>query len=325
MTTRRTFLEVMAIGLPLMACKSDVSAQKGGNTQKPIVISTWKDGEGVNKAAWEVLSAQGSALDAVEKGAVYMEDQINCCVGLGGNPDREGKVTLDASIMDHQFNCGAVAFLERIKHPISVARKVMESTPHVFLVGAGAQQFALEQGFSLEEDVLSEKAKEDYEEWLITSEYKPVINIEENAYNHDTMGLLALDATGNLSGACTTSGMAFKMRGRIGDSPIIGSGLYVENEVGAVVATGVGEEVIRTGGSSFVISMMRQGMSPQEACKKAIERIVNVNAERAKEMQVAFIALDKNGNHGAFAIQKEFHYCIKSDVEEVMLESASWF
>ena len=325
MSSRRSFLEILAIGLPLVACKNEVSALASPRKSGPIVISTWEDGKSVNNAAWEILGKQGTALDGVEAGAIHIENKTVCCVGLGGNPDREGKVTLDACIMDHEFNCGAVAFLERIKNPISVARKVMESTPHVFLVGAGAQQFAVENGFELQEDKLSDDAEVAYAEWLKTSKYSPVINIEEQKFNHDTMGLVALDAAGNLSGACTTSGMAFKLRGRLGDSPIIGAGLYVENEVGAVVATGVGEEVIRTSGSSFVISMMRQGMSPEEACKKGIERIVNINPEKAKEMQVAFIALDKNGNHGAYAIQDGFHYCVKSDEGEEVIAPKFYF
>ncbi len=239
----------------------------------------------VNEAAWKVLSANGRALDAVEAGAIHMENQINCCVGLGGYPDRDGIVTLDSCIMDEFANIGAVAAIERIKHPVSVARKVMELTPHVILVGAGAQQFALENGFYLESTELSEDAKNAYKEWLKKSEYKPVINIEskgtkgngpfapnffdDGTVNHDTMGLVAMDSKGNLSGAVTTSGMAFKMHGRVGDSPIIGAGLFVDNEVGAATSSGTGEEVIRICGTHLVVEFMRQGMSPEMACKKS--------------------------------------------------------
>jgi len=304
----------------------------------PVVISTWDTGLAANKGAWEVLSRNGSALDAVEAGVKVTESSINCCVGLGANPDREGYVTLDASIMDHQFNCGSVAFLERIKHPISVARRVMEKTPHVLLVGVGAQQFAVAEGFPLEDGKLSEDAKKSYEQWLKKSEYKPVINIENTKssvyeaaparlpngeWNHDTIGMVAMDASGNLSGSVTTSGMGFKMRGRVGDSPIIGAGMFVDNEVGAVAATGQGEDVIRMCGSHAVVEFMRQGMSPEQACKAAVERIARIKKEKAREIQVAFIALNKKGEHGAYALQKGFSYAVKNNNEERMVEVKS--
>ncbi|WP_431215546.1 isoaspartyl peptidase/L-asparaginase family protein [Puia sp. P3] len=266
------------------------------------------------------------------------ESTINCCVGLGANPDRDGHVTLDASIMDHQWNCGSVAFLERIKHPISVARRVMEKTPHVMLVGEGAQQFAVAEGFPLEPAGLSDDAKKSYEEWLKKSEYKPVINIENTKssnqghgpsapqrlpngeWNHDTIGMVAMDASGNLSGSCTTSGMGFKMRGRLGDSPIIGAGLFVDNEVGAVTATGQGEDVIRICGSHSVVEYMRQGLSPEAACKAAVEKIARIKKEKAKEIQVAFIAINKKGEVGAYALQKGFSYAIRNNSEEKMVD-----
>ena len=305
----------------------------------PIVISTWDAGLDANKAAWKVLNGGGRALDAVEEGVKVTEASRSCCVGLNANPDRDGFVTLDASIMDEFFNCGSVAFLERIKHPISVARRVMEKTPHVMLVGSGAQQFAMAEGFQLEEQKLSPDAQDAYDKWLKKSEYKPVINIEnqkghgpfaptqfENGeWNHDTIGMVAMDANGNLSGSCTTSGMAFKMRGRVGDSPIIGSGLFVDNEVGACTATGQGEDVIRISGSHTVVELMRQGLSPEQACKKAIERIVRIKKEKAKEIQVAFIALNKKGEVGAYAIQKGFSYAIRNKSNEKLIPGKSWF
>jgi N4-(beta-N-acetylglucosaminyl)-L-asparaginase len=162
--------------------------------------------------------------------------------------------------MDEQANIGSVACLEFIKHPISVARAVMEKTPHVMLVGDGALQFALAQGF-LKENLLVPESEKEWREWLKTSQYQPVVNIE----NHDTIGMIALDSKGNLSGACTTSGMAYKMHGRLGDSPIIGAGLYVDNEIGAATATGHGEEVIRIAGCHLVVELMRQGKTPQQA------------------------------------------------------------
>lgn len=337
-------------------------------TGKPVVLSTWDTGVKANQGAWEVLGKNGNALDAVEAGVRVTESSINCCVGLGANPDRDGHVTLDASIMDHQWNCGSVAAIERIKHPISVARRVMEKTPHVMLVGVGAQQFAVAEGFPLEPDVLSDDAKKAYQEWLRKSEYKPVINIEntksssavlhvaggkvaqgagngavhgaasggpqyaavparlaDGGWNHDTIGMIAMDAAGNLGGSCTTSGMAFKMRGRVGDSPIIGAGLFVDNEVGAVTATGQGEDVIRICGSHSVVEYMRQGFSPERACRAAVEKIARIKKEKAKDIQVAFIAINKKGETGAYALQPGFSYAVKSGSEERLIPAKSHF
>ena len=325
---RRKFLHLSALTAPLLAAKKTLANNFDGTT-KPIVISTWDSGMPVNAAAWEILSNKGTALDAVEAGTMHIENELNCCVGLGGYPDRDGIVTLDSCIMDHKANCGAVAGLERIKHPVSVARKVMENTPHVILVGAGAQQFALENGFTLESTELSDDAKKAYAQWLIKSEYKPVINIErkkqngpfapnyfdDGTVNHDTMGLVAMDMNSNLSGAVTTSGMAFKLHGRVGDSPIIGAGLFVDNEIGAATSSGTGEEVIRICGTHLVVEFMRQGYSPEMACKKAVERIVNRDKVKAKTLQVGFLAMNKKGQYGAYAIQKGFVFSVKSNNE----------
>ncbi|MBS1627027.1 MAG: N(4)-(beta-N-acetylglucosaminyl)-L-asparaginase [Bacteroidetes bacterium] len=321
---RRKFLQLSSLSVASLSIKQNNLIPN--TIKKPIVISTWDAGIAANKAAWQVLKNNGRALDAVEQGVMATENSINCCVGLGANPDREGIVTLDASIMDENYNCGSVAFLERIKHPISVARRVMEKTPHVMLVGSGAQQFAVAEGFTLEEQKLSTDAQKAYENWLKKSEYKPVINIERSEsghgpfapaklesgeWNHDTIGMLALDNKGNLSGSCTTSGQGFKMRGRVGDSPIIGAGLFVDNEVGAAVATGQGEDVIRIAGSHTVVELMRQGLSPEEACKKTIERVIKAKGiEKCKQIQVCFIALNKNGQVGAYALQKGFNYSV---------------
>ena len=310
----------------LFAGEKSFVGKKIFDGKKPLVISTWDAGINANKAAWETLSKNGRALDAVEAGVMVTEaEKVNCCVGLNANPDRDGYVTLDASIMDEYGNAGGVCFLERIKHPISVARRVMEKTPHVLLAGIGAQQFAVEQGFKLEPEKLSDEAEKAYKEWLKKSEYKPIINIENTkgqnafapmrlsngAFNHDTIGMIAIDAQGNLSGSCTTSGMAFKMRGRVGDSPIIGSGLFVDNEIGAAVSTGVGEEVMKVCGSHMVVEAMRHGLAPEDACKLAVERIIKRNSSaKIKDIQVAFIAIDKQGNYGAYAIQKGFSYAV---------------
>ena len=222
-------------------------------------------------------------------------------VGKGGLPDRDGNVTLDACIMNDIGNCGAVVYLQNITHAISVARKVMEDTPHVMLAGKGAEEFAYSQGFQ-KENLLTEASEKAWEEWKIKSEYKPIINIE----NHDTIGMLAIDKNGNISGACTTSGLAYKMAGRVGDSPIIGSGLFVDNEVGAAVATGLGEEVVKTVGSFLVVELMRQGKSPQEACEEAIKRIVSKPNSDYKNFQVGYIALNKKGETGSYSIHKGF-------------------
>jgi N4-(beta-N-acetylglucosaminyl)-L-asparaginase len=285
------------------------------------VLSTWNFGLQANAAAWEILSKNGRALDAVEAGVKIPEGDPNeRSVGYGGRPDRDGKVTLDACIMDEFSNIGSVACLEHIKHPIAVARAVMEKTPHVMLVGKGALQFALSQGFK-KENLLVEESEKEWKEWLKTSQYKPIANIE----NHDTIGMIALDANGNLSGACTTSGMAFKMHGRVGDSPIIGAGLYVDNEIGAATATGHGEEVIRISGCHLVVELMRQGLSPQSACEEAVMRIVKLTQKRGKELkdiQVGFIALNKKGEFGSYCVQGGFNYAVQDATGNRLLDAS---
>lgn len=340
MVNRRKFIQASAFtGLASLLAKKSWAMPDGGAVKgKPVVISTWDAGLRANKAAWEVLGNGGRALDAVEKGVMVTESEQSCCVGLGANPDRDGFVTLDACIMDEFSNCGSVAFLERIKHPISVARRVMEKTPHVMLVGIGAQQFAVAEGFPLEEQKLSPDAQKNYDNWLKKSEYKPpAINVEsknnhgpfapaklENGeWNHDTIGMIGMDTNGNLSGSCTTSGAGFKMRGRLGDSPIIGAGLFVDNEVGACTATGQGEDVIRVAGSHTVVELMRQGLSPEAACKKTVERIVKIKGAKAKDIQVGFLAVNKKGQVGAFAIHKGFSYAIKTNDMEKLVPAKS--
>ncbi len=324
-SNRRQFIKFSAIASSLFAFNKSKSAElmlsKTKKTVKPIVISTWRFGIEANEEAWKILINNGKALDAVEAGVKVPEaDPNERSVGLGGRPDRDGKVTLDACIMDELGNIGSVACLENIVHPISVARAVMEKTPHVMLTGEGAFQFALSQGFK-KENLLTPESEAEWREWLKKSDYKPKVNIE----NHDTIGMVALDMNGNLSGACTTSGMAFKMHGRIGDSPIIGAGLFVDNEVGAVTATGHGEEVIRIAGSHAVIELMRQGLHPEEACKRAVERIILSAKKRNKplnEIQIGFIAINKNGEHGAFCLQKGFNYAVYSpDIKNQLIDA----
>ncbi|SHH31681.1 N4-(beta-N-acetylglucosaminyl)-L-asparaginase [Chryseolinea serpens] len=317
--TRRDFLKLSALGAGMLPVAQSLAETP--EATKPIVLSTWNFGLAANEAAWKILAANGRALDAVEAGARVPEgDPKETSVGLGGLPDRDGRVTLDACIMDEHGGCGSVAFLEHIVHPISVARLVMEKTPHVMLVGEGALQFALANGFK-KEKLLTKESEQAWKEWTKKSEYKPVANIE----NHDTIGIIALDANGNLSGACTTSGMAYKMHGRVGDSPIIGAGLYVDNEIGAATSTGVGEEVIRIVGCHLVVELMRQGHSPQEACQLAVERILKKNPAKAKEVQVGFLALNKNGEYGAYCLQKGFTYAKYDPTGNKLFDSKSNF
>ncbi len=330
MQTRRNFLRLATIGGGTLALTARKTMAKDKAT-KPIVISTWKFGLRANQKAWSILQNDGKALDAVESGARLVEaDPSIQTIGYGGFPDRDGFVTLDACVMDEKGNAGSVGCMENIVHAVSVARKVMEKTPHVMLVGEGAKQFAIAQGFK-EQNLLTPESKKAWKKWLKKSEYQPEINIENksagkntafhaspltlpgNRYNHDTIGILAIDKKGNLSGACTTSGMAFKMHGRVGDSPIIGAGLYVDNEVGAATATGVGEANMRMCGTHTVVELMRQGYDPEEACKKALERVVKHNYNYAKSIQLGFLAMNKEGKVGAYCLQKGFNYAVLSE------------
>lgn len=314
MNTRRNFIKLSALLSGFYPIQKAFSGSlPKGKTNKPVVISTWRHGIAANDAAWKVLSKNGNALDAVEAGVMVPEaDPEVRTVGYGGYPDREGKVTLDACIMDDR-DCGSVAFLEHIKHPIAVARKVMEETPHMMLAGDGALQFALEKGHK-RENLLTAQSEKDWRNWLEESQYRPVINIE----NHDTIGMLALDEQGKLAGACTTSGAAYKMHGRIGDSPIIGAGLFVDDEVGAATATGLGEAVIRTAGSHVVVEYMRQGHEPETACRLAVERIISKYPD-SDDLQVGFIALNKNGEYGGYSIKAGFNYAVQDKKTKKLL------
>jgi N4-(beta-N-acetylglucosaminyl)-L-asparaginase len=205
---------------------------------------------------------------------------------------------------------GSACFLQGIKHPVSLARMVMDTTPHVMIVGAGAERFARENGMKQLPNDLSEAARKAWLEWVKEKNYKPVINIE----NHDTIGLLARDAKGRMAGACTTSGLAYKIHGRVGDSPIIGAGLFVDDEVGGATCTGLGESVIRTSASTVAVERMRYGATPQEACEEAIRRIVKKHPNW-KEFQVGILAVDKNGRHGAYALQKGFTYALNRELK----------
>jgi len=333
MYSRRKFLKISAASASLAAISNSILAKpiiKNEPAGFPIVISTWNFGIQANQEAWKTLSTGGRALDAVEAGVRIPEaDMKNHTVGRAGYPDRDGHVTLDACIMDELGNCGSVAAMEYIAHPISVARLVMEKTPHIMLVGEGATQFAVEQGFK-KEKLLTPESEKAWKDWLVTAKYAPVMNIEDqqhtpgSKYNHDTIGMLAIDAKGNISGACTTSGMAFKMHGRVGDSPIIGAGLFVDNEVGGATSTGVGEEVIRNVGSFLVVELMRQGYHPEDACRIAVERIIKKKPETSKNIQVGFLAINKKGEHGAYAIQRGFEYAVcNSKTQDLLIPGKS--
>lgn len=331
---RSTFVKTGLLGLaagatqPLWANTASgtevaepVEAVEGIETEfTPIIISTWKPGLEANRSAWIKLKNGGSSLDAVEEGARYTESDVtNNSVGIAGRPDADGHVTLDACIMDWNSRCGAVGYLEGIAHPVSVARHIMENTPHVFLVGAGAKKYALKHNFETIKTPLPEVKKE-WEKWKKEQEaiVKPVINHE----NHDTIGLLAMDAQGRISGACTTSGWAYKLAGRLGDSPIIGAGLFIDQEVGGAVATGLGEAIIRISGSSTVVELMRQGKTPVQACKEAVERIIKKHSDLTG-LQCAFLAMDKKGNVGGYSVFNGFQYAMYTPKGEELLETAS--
>ena len=332
MFTRRRFLQASGLSSLGLVFKNGFAADNAVSVKnKPMVISTWAPNIKANAEAWKILGAGGRALDAVEAGVQIPEaDPNDQSVGYGGLPDRDGKVTLDACIMDEHANCGAVMFLERIMHPIKIARLVMEKTPHVQLAGEGALQFALANGYKIE-NLLTPESEKAWKEWLKTSKYDPMTipklleqkNEPGQINNHDTIGMIALDAAGNLSGACTTSGMAFKMRGRVGDSPIIGAGLFVDNEIGAATSTGVGEEVVRICGSHTVVELMRQGMSPELACKRTVERIIRKKGDQAKNLQVGFIAVNTKGEYGGYALQKEFTYAVQTKAGSKVFHSKS--
>jgi isoaspartyl peptidase/L-asparaginase-like protein (Ntn-hydrolase superfamily) len=302
---RRLFLKTSLISA-LMPRILLGQIDKMTRSKTPLVISTWQHGLAANEAAMKVLREGGSALDAVETGVRVPEGDPNVpSVGYGGTPDEDGHVTLDACIMNSKGDAGAVAFLQNIKHPISVARKVMERSDHVFLVGEGALRFARAHGFK-EENLLTDAARKKWLHWKETFSDKDDWGPQEN---HDTISLLAQDRNGDLAGACTTSGLSFKIHGRVGDSPIIGAGLYVDNDVGAAGATGRGEAVIKTAGSFLVVEYMRQGYDPSAACEAALKRIIKQHNGNPN-FNVAYVALRKDGVYGFGAIWDGFKYAL---------------
>ena len=322
MNNRRSFIKKSILGgvgaTTLLNCETP--KESATIATYPRIISTWNHGVPANQEAWKYLMEGQSGLSAVEAGVKIPEaDPKVRSVGYGGYPDREGIVTLDACIMDKNNNCGSVSFLQYIKHPISVAKLVMEETPHIMLSGKGAFDFAVSKGFK-KENLLTEASKQDWINWKKKSQYKPVINLE----NHDTISMLLIDDNGDLFGACTTSGAAWKMHGRVGDSPIIGAGLFLDNEVGAAAATGLGEAVIRTSGSAMVVELMRQGHSPLDACKKIVDRISKIHKSGPdwEYLQVGFIAMNKKGEYAGYSLRKGFNYAICDSSKQNLLLDA---
>jgi N4-(beta-N-acetylglucosaminyl)-L-asparaginase len=280
------------------------------------MLSTWYHGVVSNQEGWKQMQAGGTALDAVVEGTALVEsDPTGTSVGIGGRPDRSGRVTLDACVMGPDGGAGGVCFLEDIEHPVKVARAVMEDTPHVLLAGDGAREFALSKGFE-PRNLLTPNSEAAWKKWKESAEYKPIINVE----NHDTIGMIAQDLEGNLAGACTTSGLAYKLRGRVGDSPIIGAGLFVDNQVGACTATGLGEAVMKTLGSFLVVELIRQGRSPQEACEEAVDRIIQ--RMPVQDLQVGYLAMDTQGRSGSFAIHEGFNFARTLSGQTEMIDSS---
>lgn len=307
MVSRRTFLQkTAAISGAALIGNSRVFSQTPNKTPTPIAIATWSNNTKATQAAWDILEKGGYALDAVEQGIWVPESDPNdSSVGYGGNPDRDGNVTLDACVMNEKNQAGSVTFLQHIMHPVSVARRVMEKTPHVMLSGEGALRFALEQGFQ-KENLLTSEAEKNWKTWLEKSNYQPIISPNM----HDTIGLLAMDKQKNICGGCSTSGAAYKMHGRVGDSPIIGAGLFVDNEIGAATGTGLGELMLRNLTSFLIVELMRQSKHPQKACEEAVKRIVK---KCGVDNQAGFVAIDRRGRYGAYSVQKNFSYALSQN------------
>ena len=300
---RRSFIfDIFSVGFST-AISSRLNANNLNSLPVIRSISTWNNTKEANLMAGRLLDKGKSSIDAVVEGvAVSENDPKNTTVGFGGAPDSSGKVTLDACVMNHLGDCGSVVAVENIVNVARLAKDVMEKTPHVILAGKGAEEFALIEGYK-KTDLLTEFSKKNWQKWSETKEYSPIINID----NHDTIGMLCIDQNNNISGACSSSGQAYKMPGRVGDSPIIGSGLFIDNKVGGAVATGLGEEVIKTVGSFLVVELMRQGFTPQEACESAVKRIVSNNSQKNR-FQVAYIAMNKKGEVGSYSIEPGFTY-----------------
>lgn len=304
----------------------------------PVVISTWKHGLAANEVAYNILKNGGNSLDAVEEGVKVSEDDPNVLsVGFGGLPDERGVVTLDAAIMDWKARIGAVICVENIHNPVSLARLVLEDTEHTILAADGAYEFAIKNGFKAE-NLLTQESIKRFHEWKLTKGTKPeeihtddfkIIESKHDKINedgfHDTIGMVAIDKDGHISASCTTSGMAWKLHGRVGDSPIIGSGLYVDGEIGGASSTGRGEECIRACGSFLIVELMRNGKSPKDACRIACERVYKLNRlsslNRDHIFQVGFVALNVKGEYGAYSVRDGFQYSLMKEGKNELFNS----
>ena len=300
-SSRREFLRDATIATTLIATAARAQQQKPKAAPQPIVIATWDYGKDLCAAAQKVFAKGGDLLDALEKGVNVVEDDPNVkTVGYNGWPNEDGVTQLDASIMDGRTHrAGAVGALERIKNPLSVARKVMEKTEHVMLVGAGALAFAKKQGFK-EQDLLSAAVRA---EWEKLRKDSPETFWKTD--NHDTVCAIGRDAAGNLASVVSTSGLRNKLAGRLGDSPIIGAGNYCDNDVGAACATGIGELAIRSAASFAIVERMRAGVEPKAACEEIMQRMIAKHpyVKTDPNAQLAFIAMNKDGAYGAAALR----------------------
>ena len=315
--SRRVFLQTagLAAGGFTMADPTTATKDHAMTTDRPLFVSTWPFGKPANEQSLKVFQEGGSLLDAVERGIHVAEaDVSNASVGLGGIPNSEGVVQLDACIMDGEgHRAGSVAALEDILHPISVARRIMDDSKHVMLAGDGARQFALAKGFASTE-LLTEERKAEWQKWR---------NDNHPPDNHDTIALLGLDGNHHIAGGCSTSGWGYKLPGRVGDSPIIGSGLYVDNQIGAAGATGLGENVMRHCTSFLAVEYMRQGLHPEEACVEAIRRAIAGDPLSAEKLAINLVALDRQGRYGAAGTGQGFEYAITYPGYSQVLQSAA--
>lgn len=305
MLSRRQFITHSSVAIAVLGAgcqtRRSTKSMTASITQRPLIVSTWPFGKPANEKALATVQSGGSGLDAVVAGiGVAESDLANSSVGAGGLPNADGVVQLDACIMSgpgHQ--AGGVGAIEDIEHPIAVARAVMEKTPHVLLVGAGATQFALKEGFP-KKDLNTPESQAAWREWKAK---------QTGEKGHDTIAMLVLMPDGNIYGGCSTSGLAYKIPGRVGDSPLIGDGLYVDNEVGAAGSTGVGENVMRYCGSFLVVEYMRRGATPEEACAETILRTARQDP-KGIDLGINYIALDKQGRFGAAGVGKGFDFSV---------------
>ena len=310
---------ILVSSTSIIGCAPSPTTVNNANVKSTVIISTWNNQKANNIAAASAKSGK-NIIDSIVDGISHVESDIeDMSVGKGGRPDREGDVTLDSCMMDHDGEAGGVCFMKDIEHPIQVAKDVMYETPHVLIAGEGATKFALERGHK-KTNLLTDEAKKELEEWRIESKYQPIPNIEQ----HDTIGMIGMH-NGRLGGGCSTSGLAYKMQGRVGDSPIIGAGLYVDGAAGACTATGMGEIMMKNLSSFIVVEFMRNGDSPIEACRKAVKRVADKIKGSKKDQQMGLVAMDNKGNVGAYSVLPGFVYALTVDGKTTIAEVESYF